>query len=206
MCEVAGVGGGRVMLSAHRQRVPAAHILPIPGRWHSPIRRFVTSARPVPVTALDRVGQPRHDLAKTDAPELPLSFNLAAAHLVAASSGGKGSGSSFPFLIIVAVFALGFYFFVLRPQRARVRKAQEKHREVDIGSRVMTASGMYGTVAGLEDDAVMIEIAPGVTTRWARAAIARVVETEEMLGLDQVPDQQRDQPPARPDDDDEAGR
>ena len=121
-------------------------------------------------------------------------------HLDAASSGGsKGSGSSFPFLIIVAVFALGFYFLVLRPQRSRVRKAQEQQREIEIGSRVMTASGMYGTVAALEDDAVLLEIAPGVTTRWARAAIGRVVETDEVLGLperiEDLPERPRDEEP-----------
>jgi preprotein translocase subunit YajC len=63
----------------------------------------------------------------------------------------------------------------------------------------MTASGMYGTVAALEDDAVLLEIAPGVTTRWARAAIGRVVETEEALGLEErpedIPERPRDEEP-----------
>ena len=50
-------------------------------------------------------------------------------------------------------------------------------------SQVITSTGLYGTVAAIEDDAVLLEIAPGVTTRWARAAIARVIETPEALGL-----------------------
>jgi preprotein translocase subunit YajC len=101
---------------------------------------------------------------------------------LAASNGG--SGSSYGFLVILVVFGAAIYLLVLRPQRSRMRRAEQNRREVSIGQRVMTASGMYGTVAAVEDDAVLLEVAPGVTTRWARAAIGRVVDTEEALGLD----------------------
>jgi preprotein translocase subunit YajC len=100
-----------------------------------------------------------------------------------AASNGKSSGS-YGFLIVLVLFGAVIYLLVLRPQRSRMRKAEQQRGEVEVGARVMTASGMYGTVAAVEDDAVLLEIAPGVTTRWARAAIGRVVETEEALGLD----------------------
>lgn len=113
------------------------------------------------------------------------------ADLVAAASGGSGggkSGSSYGFLIILAVFGVIIYLFVLRPQRTRMRRAQQQQQEISVGARVMTASGMFGTVASVDDDAVLLEIAPGVTTRWARAAIGRVIEPDdvpgEVLGLD----------------------
>jgi preprotein translocase subunit YajC len=107
--------------------------------------------------------------------------------IAGSTSGGKSSGGSYGFLIILAVFGLVIYLFVLRPQRSRMRKAQQQQRELSLGSQVMTASGMFGTVAAIEDDAVLIEIAPGVTTRWARAAIGRVVEPAEAAGLEENP-------------------
>lgn len=93
------------------------------------------------------------------------------------------SGSSWQPLILFAIVGIGMYFVFLRPQRSRMRRAQELQRELEPGQMVMTSGGLFGTVAAVEDDAVLIEIAPGVTTRWARAAIGRVVPPEEVLGL-----------------------
>jgi preprotein translocase subunit YajC len=116
------------------------------------------------------------------------------------SNGSSGSGS-YGFLVILALLAVAFYMFVLRPQRTRMRKTQQQQRELAVGSKVMTASGMYATVAAIEDDAVLLEVAPGVTTRWARGAVGRIVETEEVLGLDGSGDG-ADNPPTSRDDPD----
>ena len=114
-------------------------------------------------------------------PGIPAALGALASPLAAKSNGGSGS---YGFLIVLVLFGAAIYLLVLRPQRSRVRRAEQQRRQVEVGQRVMTASGMYGTVAAVEDDAVLLEVAPGVTTRWARAAIGRVVETEEVLGLD----------------------
>lgn len=100
-------------------------------------------------------------------------------YLAASSS----SSSSWQPLILFAIIGVGMYFVFLRPQRNRMRRAQELQRELEPGQMVMTSGGLFGTVAGVDDDAVLIEVAPGVTTRWARAAIGRVISPEEALGL-----------------------
>lgn len=114
-------------------------------------------------------------------PGIPAALGALASPLAAKSNGGSGS---YGFLIVLVLFGAAIYLLVLRPQRSRVRRAEQQRRQVEVGQRVMTASGMYGTVAAVEDDAVLLEVAPGVTTRWAKAAIGRVVETPEVLGLD----------------------
>jgi preprotein translocase subunit YajC len=117
-----------------------------------------------------------------------------------AGSGSNGSsGGSYGFLIVLALLAVAFYMFILRPQRMRQRKAQQQQRELSVGAKVMTASGMYATVAAIEDDAVLLEVAPGVTTRWARGAVGRVVETEEALGLETIDEDSDTPPPNRED-------
>ena len=54
--------------------------------------------------------------------------------------------------------------------------------------KVMTTSGMYGTVADASHDTTIdIEISEGVVTRWLRAAIReKVAETEETVVEDKV--------------------
>lgn len=76
-----------------------------------------------------------------------------------------------PLIILVAVF----YFLIIRPQRRRQQEQQNTLRELGPGRRVMTASGMYGTVTAVEDGEVELEIADGVRVRFVKAAIAKVV-------------------------------
>jgi preprotein translocase subunit YajC len=72
-----------------------------------------------------------------------------------------------PLLIVVALFALS--------QRARRRAAAQQAEQQSAlrpGVRVMTTSGLYGTVVALADDeSANLEIAPGVVVTWARAAL-----------------------------------
>jgi preprotein translocase subunit YajC len=75
-----------------------------------------------------------------------------------------------PFVIIIG----GFYLVALRPARARQRAAQQMQSELQPGQQVMTGSGLFATVSSVEDDAVVLEVSPGVTLRWARQAISRV--------------------------------
>src|SRR5262245_35555676 len=43
------------------------------------------------------------------------------------------------------------------------------------GQRVMTTAGLFATISAIEDDAIVLETSPGVTSRWTKAAIARVM-------------------------------
>lgn len=43
------------------------------------------------------------------------------------------------------------------------------------GVRVMTTSGMYATVVAVDDDGVVLEIAPGVEARFVKQAVMQVV-------------------------------
>ncbi len=77
-----------------------------------------------------------------------------------------------PLLLIV----LFFFLFVIRPARARQREAMQLQSRLAPGQHVMTTSGMFATVVAVEDDAVLLEIGPGVTCRWARPAIGRILD------------------------------
>jgi preprotein translocase subunit YajC len=96
-------------------------------------------------------------------------------NLILAASTSRSSGGSYIFLIaIVALFGL-LYFVTIRPQRNRQRAAMQTQREIVPGVRVRTTAGMYGTVVAIEDQDVVLEVAPGVEVRFLRRAIMDVV-------------------------------
>jgi len=74
----------------------------------------------------------------------------------------------------VVLFGL-LYFVTIRPQRNRQRAAQQTQRDIQPGMRVRTTAGMYATVAAVEDQEVVLEVAPGVNVRFLRRAIMDVI-------------------------------
>lgn len=95
--------------------------------------------------------------------------------ILAATSTSKSSGGSYIFLVvIVALFGL-LYFVTIRPQRNRQRAAQATQRELVPGVRVRTTAGMYATVVSVQDQDVILEVAPGVNVRYLRRAVMDVV-------------------------------
>jgi preprotein translocase subunit YajC len=86
-------------------------------------------------------------------------------------------GSGF-FLLIIA---FGFLYFVLvRPQKRRQAATRRMLDTLKPGDAVVTAGGIYGTVTDLVDDeAVLVEIAPGLQVKVARRAIGAVIAKDE---------------------------
>ena len=99
-----------------------------------------------------------------------------------AASTSKSSGSGYFFLIIIVVLFGLLYFVTIRPQRNRQRAAQQTQRDVVPGTRVRTTAGMYATVMRVEDQDVILEVAPGVEVRMLRRAIMDVVPDPSQMG------------------------
>lgn len=86
--------------------------------------------------------------------------------------------SSAGFFLIIAAF--GFLYFVLiRPQKKRQLAARQMLDSVAVGSEVVTAGGIYGRITAVQDDDVMVEIAPNLQVKVARRAIGAVVSPAE---------------------------
>ncbi|WP_223166482.1 preprotein translocase subunit YajC [Nonomuraea sp. SYSU D8015] len=79
--------------------------------------------------------------------------------------------SILPLILLVVVF----YFLLIRPQRKRQQEAVQMQNSLTPGTRVMTTTGLFGTVTAVDNEDVILEVAPGIETRWVKAAIGRVV-------------------------------
>jgi preprotein translocase subunit YajC len=78
-------------------------------------------------------------------------------------------------LIYFAVLALAFFLLIVRPQRRRAAGHRQFVATLSVGDEVITSGGLFGTVRGLRNDDVDLEIAPGTVIRVARLAIAQPI-------------------------------
>jgi preprotein translocase subunit YajC len=108
--------------------------------------------------------------------------SLASALVAAGSSGSTKSSGGGPaaFLPLVLIVLIG-YLLLVRPARNRQRKAMATRANVEPGVEVTTTAGLIGTVVSVDDDSVTLEIAPGVHSRFVKAAIGRVNTPVEPL-------------------------
>lgn len=85
-----------------------------------------------------------------------------------------GTAALLQFLPIVAI-GLIFYFLVIAPANKQRKQTQEMLSSLKKGDRVVTSGGIYGTVQGVEPDAVYLKIAENVKVKVARSAITGLV-------------------------------
>lgn len=89
------------------------------------------------------------------------------------------AGSPIISLGILLLIPLAMYFLMIRPQRRRMREQQMLQRSIEVGDEVVTTSGMYGFVTGIDGDKFWLEIDDDVQIRIARAAVQARVNTSD---------------------------
>ena len=88
--------------------------------------------------------------------------------LAQASAQPSGIALFLPLILIMVIF----YFLMIMPAQRRQKKVAEMLRNLKTGDKVITNGGIYGTIAGLDDDSVQLRIAEQVKIKVSRAAIA----------------------------------
>lgn len=89
-----------------------------------------------------------------------------------AAAAKSSSTSLLPIIIIVVLFML---IYMTMTRRSRARRAQQMQTGIQPGTAVRTTSGMYGTVMSeVNNDDVMVEVAPGVSIRMMKRAVVAV--------------------------------
>ncbi|MGH7277129.1 MAG: preprotein translocase subunit YajC [Candidatus Rokuibacteriota bacterium] len=107
-------------------------------------------------------------------------MNLAhAADLAYAASGAPGGVGSnamiTQILFFAAIFAI-FYFLLIRPQQKQKRERESMLSAIKRGDKVVTTSGLHGTVTGLNEHTVVLRVTDQVKLEFDKAAVGRIVE------------------------------
>jgi len=92
------------------------------------------------------------------------------------AASGQG-GQIMAFLPLILLFAV-FYFLLIRPQQKRAKTHKTFMENLKKGDKVVTSGGLYGTITGVTDDAVTIEIAEKVRVRILKSAVADYAKGE----------------------------
>lgn len=79
----------------------------------------------------------------------------------APAEGGGGLGNYSMLIMMVALFAI-MYFFMIRPQQKKQKALQEARNSIKTGDKVVTAGGIHGRVKEVKDATFIVEIAEGV--------------------------------------------
>ncbi|SRR5581483_212318 len=78
-------------------------------------------------------------------------------------------------ILPIAAIGLVFYFLVIAPANKQRKQQQEMLGSLKKGDKVVTTGGIYGTIQGVEPDAVYLKIAENVKVKVARSAVTGVV-------------------------------
>jgi preprotein translocase subunit YajC len=70
-------------------------------------------------------------------------------------------------------------FFASRRQKKAMQATIDLHESLTVGDRIHTTSGLQATIAGIGDDTVDLEIAPGVVTTWMKLAVRDRINADD---------------------------
>lgn len=103
-------------------------------------------------------------------------MNNSIVNLLAQATGGASTLVGFLPLIAIGFI---FYFLLILPAQRRQKKTREMLSALKTGDKVITSSGMYGTIVSLENNAVSLRVADQVKVRMLKSAIVGLQSPEE---------------------------
>ncbi len=92
--------------------------------------------------------------------------------------GSSGSGTLLSLIPFVLIFVI-FYFLLILPQQKRQKQQKALLEALKKGDKVITASGIWGTVTNLGKETVTLQIADSTKIRIQREHIARLRGDDE---------------------------
>jgi len=86
-------------------------------------------------------------------------------------AGGQGGSQYMSIVMLVAIVGI-FYFLMIRPQQKRAKDHKNFLESLKKGDKIITSGGLYGTITGITDDAITIEIAEKVRVKVEKGTVA----------------------------------
>ena len=72
-----------------------------------------------------------------------------------------------PFALVLGIF----YFVILLPMKRKQQKVDSFLSSLKVGDRVVTSGGIFGSITGITEQAVQLQIAEKVRVQVSRSAI-----------------------------------
>lgn len=104
--------------------------------------------------------------------------------LQAAGQPAAGGGAGF-WIMILLLFGV-MWLFMIRPQRKQQKELEKFRNELKKGDKIVTAGGIYGTVAEIQERTVLIKVDGEIKLRVDKNSIVRDYSTDAQAANDQA--------------------
>ena len=91
---------------------------------------------------------------------------------------GQGASGFMNFIPLILMFVI-FYFLLIRPQQKKAKEHREMIGSLKKGDKIITSGGIYGTITGVEDNIITVEIAEKVRVKVSRGNVAGLAQTSQ---------------------------
>lgn len=93
-------------------------------------------------------------------------------------SGGSGAGGFAGMIPLVLMFVI-FYFLLIRPQQKKAKQHKALLSNLKRGDSVITSGGIYGRIAEINDNVIVLEVADKVRIKVARSFVSGLAGTAQ---------------------------
>ena len=95
---------------------------------------------------------------------------------------GGSEGGGIMSTVLMFAFIIGiFYFLILRPQQKKQKERQQMLSALHKGDKIVTAGGLHGVIAGIDEKTVLVQVADNVKLKFDRGSIGAVVREAEAV-------------------------
>jgi preprotein translocase subunit YajC len=91
-----------------------------------------------------------------------------------APQGGEGGSMVSTLIMFGSIFAI-FYFMIIRPQQKKAKQREALLGDVKKGDKIITSGGMHGTIAGLDEKTILLDVGNNNKIKMERTAIGQVL-------------------------------
>ncbi len=100
--------------------------------------------------------------------------------LAMAPQGGQQQGGSMisTLIMFAAIFAI-FYFMIIRPQQKKAKEREAMINALKKGDKIITTGGIHGTIAGMDDKTVLLDVGNNTKIKIEKSAIGQVVSNKD---------------------------
>ncbi len=99
-------------------------------------------------------------------------------------NGAQGGGSMTSTIIMFGAIIFIFYFMIIRPQQKRQKERQKLLSSVQKGDKIVTIGGIYGSVIGVEEKTILVQIADNVKVKLDKSAVSTIIRDGEEFKTD----------------------
>ena len=95
--------------------------------------------------------------------------------------GGAAQGGGMGFWVMIAILFGFMYLFVIRPEKKRQKERVQFQRDLSKGDDVVTAGGLHGVIASLDEHTITLKVSDNVRMKFDRVAVSRRASTQAPL-------------------------